>query len=319
MKFEIFIPAQKNVDFDLTLRVEANTWMDSLKIGLSRLGEDSSLIKHLMVDVKEDCFHVTETLNHRVFKISEIPEEKIEPKQINKIQSEEKAKKEVGLKKEQINKIQSEEKAKKEVGLKKEKFYKQEKTQIEDIIKTPTKKIKLGRIKKESNIDDLLTEIYFDISVVGEKKDISDAMETIMDFSMKYIDCDSGSIYLVDIDKSEYYFSAIRGPKAEVLRKLNLRLPIGVGLAGFSIKEDLSLAISDVNKDKRFYKSISDKLGYPTYSMLTIPISYNGMVYGAIQLINKKNNNLFDLSDINILSYLAKYSGNYLARKNKQL
>ena len=141
------------------------------------------------------------------------------------------------------------------------------------------------------------------------------AMEIVMDLTMKYMDSESGSVYLVDLDKNDIIFAAIRGPKAEALKKLNLRIPMGMGIVGFCVEENVSIAISEVNRDPRFYRAISQKLGYPTYSILSIPIYKNGRVYGAIQLINKKSSNKFTSEEVSIVDYIANHAADYLERK----
>jgi putative methionine-R-sulfoxide reductase with GAF domain len=373
MRFEVFIPGKVEDDFDITLKVKANSWLEALKSGLAKLGEDSNLMKHIMIDIMDDnSFHITETLNHRVFRIRELleeepkkevvkekpiePKEVVEPqeelKEVVKDESKEVVKdepKEV-VKEKEVVKDKSKEVVKevikeiqkpiyKKVEIKKFEIPKKEVVkdepkkevvkdepkkeapkkvtlEIEDIIKSPTIKIELGRKREDTkNIDGILEELYFDISAIDMQQDVLKAMEMIMDFSMQYIDCESGSTYLVDMDKNDFYFAAIRGPKADLLRSLNLRIPVGVGIAGFSIIENLSLAISDVNRDPRFYKAISDKLGYPTYSMVCIPMHANGRVYGAIQLINKTKNNTFTVGELNILDYIASHAAKYLDRK----
>jgi len=289
----------------------------------------------------DNSFHITETLHHRVFRIKEIIEEvkteevktevKTEEVKTEEVKTEEVETEEVKTKnekpiykkvefntptKEPVKKVEPKKAESKKVEPKKVEPPKKIKVEIEDVVKTPTKRMTLGRKREETkNIDDILEEIYFDISIIDRERDIIKAMEYIMDFSMKYIDCDSGSTYLIDMDKNDFWFAAIRGPKADLLRSLNLRIPVGVGMAGFAMHENLTLAISDVNRDPRFYKSISDKLGYPTYSMVTVPMHANGRVYGAIQLINKKKNNTFTIGEINILDYIATHAAKYLDRK----
>lgn len=395
MKFEVFIPGKTEDDFDITLKIKANSWVEALKAGLSRMGEDSSIVKKILVDIMEDnTIHVTETVNNRVFRITELEEEmpvevkkelpKEEVKQIEIKKEPETAKIEIPKEetpkfksaldlfdddKEEIKEVTKEEikpiEVKKEpeitkveipvikeevkviikeeikpIEVKKEpeilpieilkpveekkkpeiqnKFNDLKNIEIENETKIhSTQEIKLGRLQpiKEIDVDSILTELYFDITDIDSEKNISKAMEIAMDLSMKYMDCESGSVFLVDIDKNDLYFSAIRGPKADDLKKLNIRIPMGIGIVGFCSEENVSLALSDVNRDPRFYRSISQKLGYPTYSILCVPMFKNGRVYGAIQLINKKSNNTFTKGEIAVIDYIATHVAEYLDKK----
>ena len=64
-----------------------------------------------------------------------------------------------------------------------------------------------------------------------------------------------------DISDDDLQFVAATGPKASEVMKF--RVPMGQGIVGFAAQEGVSLAVSDVEKDDRFYKDISDKIGYP--------------------------------------------------------
>ncbi|MBN2695319.1 GAF domain-containing protein [bacterium] len=477
MKFEVFIPGKTVDDFDITLKIKAASWLEALKAGLSRMGEDSGLIKHILIDIMEDnTIHVTETVNSRVFRIKELEEEapkensneaklkaeeerlrseaearikaELEAKIKAELEAKIKAELEAKLKKEleannisnsnkadsieiaidtdsdkskkiELNKdellkidtiesttvIDSENKDSQESTLKKddktdetvddsdeleltaqfqaklkaEKEIKTLESKNGDLSKTPdvlvekklteekeiipevkkeippiqevkkeippvqeikkeippvqtkkvdyeieevhkqqaTQKIFVGRSEKikEIDVDAILSELYFDISDIDSESNISAAMEIAMDLSMKYIECDSGSLYLVDLNKNDIYFSAIRGPKAEDLKKLNIRIPMGIGIVGFCAEENVSLAISDVNRDPRFYRAISQKLGYPTYSILSVPMYKRGRVYGVIQLINKHSSNTFTPGEVGVIDYICKHVAEYLDRK----
>ncbi len=425
MKFEVFIPGKTADDFDITLKIKAASWLEALKAGLSRMGEDSGLIKHILIDIMEDnTIHVTETVNGRVFRIKELEEEvsqesklaeearvKAEAEAKIKLEIEARVKAEVEAKlkaeleakialeinskntanetdlaKTQKIKLDSIEvknqdfdsdkkessettptknettdetldddelelKAHFEAKLKAEKESLDNKKELLENKKEPlenkkesldvkneippvqtkkvdyeieeihkqqaTQKIFVGRSEKvkEIDIDAILSELYFDISDIDSESNISAAMEIAMDLSMKYIECDSGSLYLVDLNKNDIFFSAIRGPKAEELKKLNIRIPMGIGIVGFCAEEDVSLAISDVNRDPRFYRAISQKLGYPTYSILCVPMHKNGRIYGAIQLINKHGSNTFTPGEVGVIDYICNHVAEYLERK----
>jgi hypothetical protein len=75
-KFELFIPAADSGGFDTTLKVDAANWMQALKAGLSKLGEQGSTIQNVLVDIQDDnSIHVTEPKDGRVFRIKELTEE----------------------------------------------------------------------------------------------------------------------------------------------------------------------------------------------------------------------------------------------------
>jgi len=340
IKFEVYIPGITEDDFDITLKIKAKSWIEALKIGLNRLGEDAKIIKNLMIDIMDDeSIHVTETVNNRVFRIKELVVEE-EPKPVIEAKPVGQVKPIVAQKLEPITEPKPVIEAKPVIKTKpvvaqklepitepkpkkplKNRF--EEHFDIEDEVKVKTdttQKITLGRqvVEEKINVEEILSDLYFDISDIDNENNVLNAMEIVMDLTMKYMNSESGSVYLVDMNKNDIIFAAIRGPKAEDLKKLNLRIPMGMGIVGFCVEENVSIAISEVNRDPRFYRAISQKLGYPTYSILSIPIYKSGRVYGAIQLINKKSSSKFTTDEISVIDYIANHAAQYLERKHNK-
>ena len=77
-RFEVFIPAAEPGSFDVTLRVDAANWMQALKTGFHRLGEQGLVPHNVLVDVQDDgSVHVTDANSARVFRIREMSEAEI--------------------------------------------------------------------------------------------------------------------------------------------------------------------------------------------------------------------------------------------------
>ena len=77
-RFEVFIPAAEPGSFDVTLRVDAANWMQALKTGFHKLGEQGLVPHNVMVDVQDDgSVHVTDANSARVFRIREMSEAEI--------------------------------------------------------------------------------------------------------------------------------------------------------------------------------------------------------------------------------------------------
>src|SRR5215475_12934307 len=77
-RFEVFIPAGEPGSFDVTLRVDAVNWMQALKTGFHRLGEQGLFPHNVLVDVQDDgSVHVTDANSARVFRIREMSDAEI--------------------------------------------------------------------------------------------------------------------------------------------------------------------------------------------------------------------------------------------------
>jgi GAF domain-containing protein len=121
-------------------------------------------------------------------------------------------------------------------------------------------------------------------------------------------------VFLADINQHDLFFGAARGPKAgEVMM---FRVQMGQGIVGFCAEEGVGLAVSDTTKDSRFYAAISEKIGYPTRSILCVPMQMEGRVVGALELINKKGSDVFSERDLNIANFIAHQLAEYMARRD---
>ncbi len=187
---------------------------------------------------------------------------------------------------------------------------------IEQITRQPASevpRVAIGRIKARAQgrpMEDIIAELFEETAELHAQSNLQAAANLLLDLAMKVIPADSGSVYVADINTSDLYFAAARGPKAEEVMKF--RVPMGQGLVGFSAQEGVGLAVSDAQKDPRFFAVISQKLGYDTRSILCAPSQKNGRTYGALQLINKKGNDTFSGDEMNLLSYLSHQFAEYL-------
>lgn len=179
-----------------------------------------------------------------------------------------------------------------------------------------------GRIGREiapkpeqvKQVDDVLAELFELVQSLDEYPSPDEALEALLDLAMSKIDCESGSVFLADLSTNDLTLGAARGPKAKELLKMNPRVPMGVGIVGFSAMEGVTLAISEVQRDPRFYRAISDRLGYATKSILCSPMMLGGRSFGCLEVLNKRGSSRFDEGEVAILNYLAEQCAKYLDR-----
>lgn len=161
--------------------------------------------------------------------------------------------------------------------------------------------------------ENILEDIFLEIQVIHEKDmAMEDAVNFIIDMAMEKVPAESGAILFADVNGRELYFATARGPKANEI--MEFRVPMGIGISGFCAKEGVSLAISDAQNDPRFYKEISDALGYTTHSVSCAPIQHEGRVYGCIELMNRTGGSTFSSNEVNALTYIGKQFAEYINR-----
>jgi signal transduction protein with GAF and PtsI domain len=117
-------------------------------------------------------------------------------------------------------------------------------------------------------------------SLFQKPTDLQPNMEAVMDILLHDMDVEAGSILLIDPEANEFFFASTRGPVAEEIKKI--RFPADKGLAGAAAVGRRSLSISDVHKDPRFYREITDQLGFEVRSLLAVPVLFRGESIGVV-------------------------------------
>jgi GAF domain-containing protein len=142
-------------------------------------------------------------------------------------------------------------------------------------------------------------------------RDIDRALETVLDIAYEAVDVEAGSLLLVDEAGGDLFFHAARGPVADRIKQF--RVPLGQGFAGHAARHKRTLAVSDVARDPRFHREISEALGFPTRSILAAPIIFQGRALGVIELVNKRGSDLFLTHEIDLVERIARAAGNLIA------
>jgi phosphoserine phosphatase RsbU/P len=148
---------------------------------------------------------------------------------------------------------------------------------------------------------DLLVDIARGFS---NSLDISQTLKNAIKQFMEYMNAEAASIFLLENNASELVCVECAGP----VDITGLRLSAGQGIVGKTVKASSCQMISDVLNDKNFAKTVDLGTGFQTRSILCSPLIVNNECIGALELLNKKNNDLFDEQDRQLSSALASYA-----------
>jgi GAF domain-containing protein len=182
--------------------------------------------------------------------------------------------------------------------------------ELERPIRPITGTIGRTRTGESQDIESMLSEVFERVQEVYTK-DPSQALYFLLDLAMEKVPVDAGSVLEAD-PQGDLHFAAARGPKAAELLEANLIVPSGSGIAGFCTHEGVTVALSDVQKDPRFYAEVGRRVDYTTKSVLTSPMMAHGRTFGCMQLLNKKGSPVFQPHEVGILSYIAHQGALYL-------
>ncbi len=312
--FEIFIPTTDPAGFNITARVRADSWIQALRNGLSRLGDNTD-VRNVLCDITEDAIDVTEPASGRVFRIREVAEAAppqvvpsapppvvvarvVPPPPVT-----------AGPPPPAKARAVTPPAAADRPATRFAGTYEEESVVREKAGAGPG--VPIGRAHvEESSIDDLIAKLFESAQGVYERPDLTAAAYFLLDLAMQAIPSDSGAVFIADINREDLYFAAARGPKGQEVMKF--RVPMGQGIVGFAAQVGVSLAVSDVQRDPRFYARIAKSLGYETRSILCAPAQKEGRVLGALELINKKSGTSYTREEVSLANYLAHELAEYL-------
>lgn len=351
-KFEVHIPAVEPAATNATFKVEADNWMAALKAGLQKLGEQGNVVQNVMVDIQDDnSVHVTEGRSGRVFRIRELSEEEAaratvkRPSQVRMPAvriPDDAAKTLTGpvagstpdTEKTLTGQVPSPSEAKTQppgpmqtfpTPLPRHRATKSsprvEVRSIEEL-EAPTQPVtgNIGRPRHspekqrevKQQIEDTLADLFERVQQINTFKTEDEALYFILDMALEKVPADAGSILKADAGTGDLTFVAARGPKASELLASKITVPAGHGIAGFCSSEGVSVAISDAQKDPRYYAGVGEKVDYETKSLACAPMMSHGRSFGCLQLLNRKAGPTYLEHEIGILSYLSHQVALYL-------
>ncbi|MBI9075902.1 MAG: GAF domain-containing protein [Desulfatibacillum sp.] len=126
---------------------------------------------------------------------------------------------------------------------------------------------------------------------------------TMVEGAVELLEAEAATIALLDReDPSHLVFSYTAGKVADTLQ--GQRFPVGQGIIGWVVENDLSQLVNDAKNDPRFSGTADKSSGFTTFSVACAPIKSRGKVIGAIEVLNKKGG-LFTDSDQDLLNIVV--------------
>lgn len=133
---------------------------------------------------------------------------------------------------------------------------------------------------------------------------LDDLLLLIVEKTTEVMEADRSSLFLYDEQTSEIWTKIAQGVTLK-----EIRLPVGVGIAGDVAKTRKGANIPDAYEDSRFNPGFDKKTGYRTRSVLCLPMmNSEGKLVGVVQVLNKKDGRAFDGQDEELLAALGAHA-----------
>lgn len=133
--------------------------------------------------------------------------------------------------------------------------------------------------------------------------DLNRLLELILESGTAIMRAKASSLLFLDERKQKLYFKVATGLKKEEIKQFEIA--VGQGIAGHVAETGEPLLIEDVEKDGRWFRSISDKIDFKTRSIACTPMKVDGKIIGVIEFINKADGGSFQKSDLDLLMVFA--------------
>lgn len=132
--------------------------------------------------------------------------------------------------------------------------------------------------------------------------DLDPLLERILQSAVEILDCESGSLLLVEEHTGELVFTVALGPVGAEL--VGQRLPSGAGLVGKAVKTRQPIIQNDARRSADWYNT-DQQTGYSTKDLLVVPLEIKDRVIGVLEVLNKKDHSPFNWDDLELLSAFA--------------
>ncbi|HTP00898.1 MAG TPA: GAF domain-containing protein [Anaerolineales bacterium] len=125
-------------------------------------------------------------------------------------------------------------------------------------------------------------------------------LQNILQSAVGILNCEAGSLFLVDDQTRELIFRVTVGPIAREL--LGRRLPPGSGIAGRAVATAGPVIENDVKRAAAWGAEADLQTGFETRAVLALPLLAKDNVLGVIEVMNRKDGLPFVDEDITLLT-----------------
>ena len=148
-------------------------------------------------------------------------------------------------------------------------------------------------------------EVLFNIytRINSTYADVKALLTQIIDSATELTEGEASSLMLVNPENNKLYFEIALGPKGPSLKQYSVNM--GEGIAGWVAEKNTSLIVNDVHNDPRFYPDIAQKIGFPTSSILAVPMLVKDKLVGVIEILNKRGGKKFTEEDLQWLEIFS--------------
>ncbi len=128
-------------------------------------------------------------------------------------------------------------------------------------------------------------------------------LQRILESAVSILNCEAGTLFLVDEQTDELVFQEVIGPAARTL--IGKRLPPGSGIAGKAVQTQSAIIENDVQHSAEHFDAVDRQTGFVSKALMAVPLIVKERVIGVLEVINRKDGLPFSEDDKNLLMAFA--------------
>ncbi len=133
--------------------------------------------------------------------------------------------------------------------------------------------------------------------------ELNPLLQNILENAVGILNCEAGSLFLVDEQTDELVFQVTVGPVASNL--IGKRLPPGTGIVGRAVQtRGAVIENEDQNSISRF-KGVDQQTGFSSRSLMAVPLQVKDRIIGVVEVINRRDGLPFVQNDQALLNAFA--------------
>ena len=133
--------------------------------------------------------------------------------------------------------------------------------------------------------------------------DLEPLLKNILHNAVEILDCEAGSLVMVDPQTDELVFRVVEGVAAEKL--LGTRMPPGSGMVGKSVRTHQPIIVDNVTDNPEWFSRNDQATGFITRALLVVPLEVKDTVIGVVEVINHRDGSPFTQDDQDLLMAFA--------------
>ncbi|MFN2152342.1 MAG: GAF domain-containing protein [Anaerolineales bacterium] len=145
--------------------------------------------------------------------------------------------------------------------------------------------------------------------------DLPNLLEQILESAIDILNCEAGTLFLVEEETGELIFEVVKGPVAGEL--VGRRLPPGTGHVGRAVETGQPAIVNEVRTTSEWSDDEDHQTGFKTRDLLLVPMTVKDHVVGVIEVINRRDSMPFTQDDQDLLTTFTSQAA--VAMENARL